>query len=163
MAAAIQPEMPLPQDLAQCHSLIEQLFSAMQEQQRRMEQLEQRMQLLLQRIYGPRAERIDPNQLPLFGEEVSEQGLKAEPETEPEGAPETPKRHGHGRKRPSRELKRVRIEHEVPEADKFCAECNVDKKRIGEEITEQIEYDPRPCSSSNMCNPSSPVPAAKKA
>jgi transposase len=105
-------------------------------------QLEQRMQLLLQRIYGPRAERIDPNQLPLFGEEVSEQGLKAEPETEPEGAPETPKRRGHGRKRPSRELKRVRLEHDVPEAEKFCAGCNMEKKRIGEEISEQIEYEP---------------------
>src|SRR6516162_5977194 len=59
-------EVALPNDIALCHELIRQQPAALEQAQRRIEQLEHSMDLLLRQRYGPRSERIDPNQLRLF-------------------------------------------------------------------------------------------------
>jgi transposase len=52
------------------------------------------------------------------------------------------KHKGHGRKKPPVELPHLPLEHPVPETEKVCAECGAAKKRIGEKVTEQLEYAP---------------------
>jgi hypothetical protein len=47
-----------------------QLLGSLQEKERRIEHLEHQLEQLLRRLYGPRSEQIDPNQLVLFAEEV---------------------------------------------------------------------------------------------
>ena len=59
----------LPSDVALCHELIRQQADSLQKAQRRIEQLEHAMDVLLRQRYGPRSERLDPNQLRLFTEE----------------------------------------------------------------------------------------------
>jgi transposase len=39
-------------------------------------------------------------------------------------------------------LKRERIEHDLPEQEKRCADCNQDLRKIGEEVSERYEYLP---------------------
>lgn len=94
----------LPTDVAQCHSLIEELSASLREHQRRAAQLEQRVEQLLKRLYGPRAERIDPAQLTLFAEAmVAAQESEGAAE---EQAPRPASRKGHGRKPLPKDLTR---------------------------------------------------------
>lgn len=161
MSANSRP--PLPDDIAQCHAAIAdmqihvahlqshnahlqshntELAATLEEERRQRLRLKVQVELLLKRLYGPRAERIDPAQLVMFGEETA-----AAPE--PEEAAEldrtpTPKpvKKGHGRKPLPKDLPRKRMEHDVPDAEKRCPECDAPKRRIGEDIREQIEYVP---------------------
>ena len=131
---------PLPQDVAACHALIQELVASLKQEQRTREQLEARVQQLLQRLFGPRSEKIDPAQLVLFSEMVADAATPETPPDEPAAPPV--KKKGHGRKRLPKELPRVRMEHEVPPEQRVCEECGKDKKQIGEEVSEQLEYTP---------------------
>lgn len=135
-----QAQPALPPDVAGCHALIEELWAAMDLERRTRAQLEARVQQLLRRLFGPRSEKIDPAQLMLFSEQVAQTAASETPADEP-AAPPVP-RKGHGRKRPSKDLPRVRMEHEVPAEALICEECGKTKSRIGEEVTEQLEYHP---------------------
>lgn len=135
-----QSQPVLPDDVAGCHALILELLAAMKTEQQTRAQLEARIQQLLRRLFGPRAEKIDPAQLLLFSEQVAQTTAPEAPPDEPV-APPVP-RKGHGRKRPPKELPRVRMVHEVPAEALICEECGKTKPQIGEEITEQLEYTP---------------------
>lgn len=133
----------LAQDLAQCHALIEELMATVRLQEREKAHLLHRVEYLVQQLYGRRSEKIDPAQLLLFAEEAMKAVTAQVPvEPEPEAVPAAPKKPGHGRKKLPVALPHLPLEHPVPDAEKFCAECQVDKRRIGEKITEQLEYAP---------------------
>jgi len=153
MNAATIPEPAtesLPNDLGRCHALlhhqdalIEELTATVRLQEREKAQLVHRVQQLLQRIYGSRSEKIDPAQLLLFAEAaMKDAAAEAVAAAEAQPADPKPKQKGHGRKKPPVELPRLPIEHPVPEADKVCPRCGEARLRIGEEITEQLEYAP---------------------
>jgi transposase len=130
----------LPDDVAQCHALIQEQAKTIAEQQRLAARLQHQVEQLLKRLYGPRAERIDPAQLVLFAQELT---TAQEPEVAPEEqAPAPTVNKGHGRKPLPKDLPRQRIVHDVPAHEKICPECGADKKRIGEEVSEQVEYVP---------------------
>ncbi len=134
---------PLPDDLAQCHALISELLASLRQQEREKAQLLHRVEQLLQQLYGPRTEKIDPAQLLLFMEEAVRAATEASVEqTEDVVEEPAPKKKGHGRKRPPLERPHLPLEHDVPAAQKVCACCGGEKKRIGEKVTEQLEYAP---------------------
>ena len=129
----------MPVDVDACHALIAELSASLTKEQRTREQLEARVQELLRRLFGPRSEKINLAQLALFAEILA----AAAPEVaadEPEAPPVT--KTSHGRKRLPKELPRIRVEHEVPPEQRVCEECGKDKDKIGEEISEQLEYTP---------------------
>ena len=64
-------------------------------QRRQIDELEHQLQLLLRRIYGPRSERINPDQ-PLLFDEPAVSPVSAPP---PEDEPRTPQKRCHGRKK----------------------------------------------------------------
>jgi transposase len=133
----------LPNDVEQCHALIEELTATLHEQQRQAARLQKQVEHLLKRLYGPRSERIDPGQLTLFGEQAQAQTPAPEQTAEEQApAPKPAKGKGHGRKPLPKDLARKRIVHDAPAEDKKCPECGADKKRIGEEVSEQLEYVP---------------------
>ena len=141
---------PLPRDLAQCHTLlhykdelIDELTATIRLQAREKAQLLHRVEQLAQQLYGRRSEKIDPAQLLLFVAAAME-AVAAEPSVDPEleETPAAPKKKGHGRKKPPVALPHLPIEHPVAESEKVCAECGGEKRRIGEKITEQLEYAP---------------------
>jgi transposase len=122
------------------HRRIEDLLAALSQATAACEALRQENERLRQEleryrryIYGRRSERLDdPGQGHLFelGEE-DEQGPVAPPETPASAA-----------LRPPRQLPQVRIEHDVPEADKTCSGCGRPKTRIGEDQRRELEFLP---------------------
>lgn len=131
-----------PTDLEQCHYLLLELSTTLRETQRRESQLEHQVALLLKRLYGPKSERIDPAQLVLFGQQANAQPQPEAAIEEQAPAPAPAKKNGHGRKPLPHDLPRKRIVHDVSETDKTCPECSAHKKRIGEDVREQLEYVP---------------------
>lgn len=139
------PPTELPNDIAACHALIAERDEQLSEREALIAGLQHQLQQLLRARYGRRSEKIDdPNQLKLFEQIMAavwqEPPVEAEAEEGEEDAPRKPRRRG--RKAFPAELPRVRVEHDIPEAEKTCAECGAQKKRIGEEVSEQLEYVP---------------------
>jgi transposase len=99
---------------------------------------------LLRRYYGPRSERFDPRQLLLFGQRIDQLPLDEASIAEEAGQPlvtrRVKNRHEHGRQQLPEHLERIEIEHDL--ADKACPACGKERCRIGEEVSEQLEYFP---------------------
>jgi hypothetical protein len=109
------------------------------------ERLRNQIQLLLRRYYGPRAERYDPNQALLIARDMlspasaPEGGARKEDEEEPRPAR---RRKRQSRREARRELPRRRVEHPVPAEDLLCGCCGEPRTKIGEDVSEEIEYQP---------------------
>jgi transposase len=133
----------IPDDLATCQILIRQLHEALVAAQRRNDQLAHRLAVLLKARFGPRADRLDPNQLTLFAAELVEKAAATvEPKPKSNGKSPTPPRNGHGRRRFPEDLPRVQVVHDLPEAEKPCPCCGQMRERIGQETHEQLELKP---------------------
>ena len=128
----------LPDDAAQLKAMMKRLI---REHQLDKELLEHRLAMLLRSKYGPRSEKLNPNQSTLFDlgrEDV--QDASDEPTEDDDKLP--PKRPGHGRRRLPANLPRTRMEYELPENDRLCPCCGKPRKQIGWETSEQVEYEP---------------------
>lgn len=99
---------------------------------------------LLKRYYGPKAERFDPRQLLLFGEIVVDAPVNTEAVAAEAGEKlktrRVVNRHKHGRGPLPESLERIEIEHDVD--NKACPACGHERCRIGQDISEQLEYFP---------------------
>src|SRR5215469_16677005 len=136
---------PLPDDLALCHEIIRQQAETIRESQRRIEQLEHQVEQLLRRQYGPRREQVDPDQLRLFTDEEpddpAEDGPGAPPEPQ-DAVPDRRRWRRRGRQRLPEHLPRERIEYERTAGELACPDCGCVRVKIGEDISEQLEYVP---------------------
>ncbi|MGA2987357.1 MAG: IS66 family transposase, partial [Terriglobia bacterium] len=113
----------------------------------KLRQLQHWVEQLLRARYGPRRERVDENQLFMFAAEIMARAEKTPPasgETEapPAGAKSTPQRPGHGRGALPKSLKRQRVVHDLGEGARQCPQCQGELKRLGEEVSERLEYVP---------------------
>lgn len=127
---------------------IEALKRIILDQQQVMERMQQEhaaaIAALFRRYYGPRSERFDPSQLLLFGQQIDQSEVdKASVEDEAGQILVTRhirRRDKHGRAPLPEHLERVDIEHDLE--SKACPECGHQRCRIGQEISEQLEYFP---------------------
>ena len=139
---------PLPDDPALLKQMILELLDALQRSQHECAGLQHRLDQLLRRLYGPKAERFDPNQpwlLPeLANTDATEPPQPATTAADPPEAatPAKPKRPGHGRQKLPADLPRRRIEHPLAEAQRLCPCCGEICQQFGEEISEQLDYQP---------------------
>jgi transposase len=113
---------------------------------RDIEQYQSRIDYLTRRLFGRSSERLDPSELTFFGD-TNFLGAEVEEEPAPQETEETEKTRTsssrrNGRRPLPKDLPRKRIEHDVPAGEKVCCECGCDKKRIGEDTSEQLEYIP---------------------
>ena len=101
---------------------------------------------ILRRFYGPKSERFDPRQLLLFGLKVDAMPLDEPSVAEESGEPLVTRRvgnrHKHGRQRLPDHLPRIEIEHDLADDEKPCPCCGEVRHRIGQEVSEQLEYLP---------------------
>jgi len=134
----------LPDDASVLKALIAQLLESMNSLRREKEQIEHRLQQLLRARFGPKAEKIDPAQLALFAQQVLAEAQAAQAPAEPveQEAPAAAPRKGHGRRKLPRNLPRRREVHDVPAEQRLCACCGQEMTKIGEEVSEQIDYVP---------------------
>ena len=117
--------------------IIAELQGTIERQQREIELLNQKLQYLLHQRFGRKSEQSNPAQGSLFAIDEAVVTEEAEPEVEVE--PATPRKGG--RRRPPKDLPRVRIEHDLSEADKRCT-CGACRERISEERSEQYDIVP---------------------
>ena len=133
----------LPRNLEQCHALIAELATELEAKDRKLQRVLHQLAKILRWRYGPRRERIDPNQCFLFAVGIVEAGQDIKPEPAAEAAAEpAPARKGYGRRRAPAEIERTRVEYDLPEEDKFCPECQAALQLLGEETSERWEYVP---------------------
>jgi transposase len=131
----------LPDDPATLRQLVLQLLEALRGKDIELSKLQHHMDLLLRRLYGRTSEKFDPLQQLLFeraGEavEATFQGAAAE---EPSA---NGKRRGHGRLPKPDHLKRVDVIHDLSEAEKEALAASGELVLIGEEVTEQYDWEP---------------------
>ncbi len=132
--------MLLPDDLVLCHEIIRQQAETIEESQRRIEQLEHQVELLLRRQFGPRRETVDPDQLRLFTDDALDD-IAEEPPKQEEAKPKRRWRRA-GRQKLPEGLPRRRIEYELTDNELPCPDCRGPRTKIGEEVSEQLEYVP---------------------
>jgi transposase len=131
-------ELNLPTDTSVLHGMIRELLTNNHQWQRRYEQLEHRLDQLLKRLYGPRADRINPQQPSLFGDPLPEALPPLLPVTNTIEA--SVKKNGHGRKTLPANLRREIVVVDIPEAEKQAVGGTWVK--IGEEVSEKLDYTP---------------------
>lgn len=132
-------ELNLPEDLAVCQGMIRELLTSNHQWQRRYEQLEHRLDQLLKRLYGPRADKVHPDQ-PLLFDEPPPEPLLPPVEKPLESQAEAKPKPGHGRKALPANLRREIVVVDIPEAQKRAVGGIWVK--IGEEVSEKLDYTP---------------------
>src|SRR5262249_59223740 len=102
----------LPDDVATLKRMVLELLASLHERDRDNEALRHRLDLLLRRLYGPRGERFNPDQLLLFAEMAAGQDTAAEVPPDP-AAPTKPQRRcrPHRRRRMPASLPRQANHH----------------------------------------------------
>ena len=118
--------------------------------ERKVKFLEAERQRLLRRLFSPRSEKLDADQIELFRAQLLEE---AENELAAEQAEKDAARrkddderrsssNGNGRRRLPSELRRERREHTLGESERTCPCCSEVMQPFGEEVSEQLEYVP---------------------
>jgi len=129
---------PIAADAEEPLDEVAALKAVVARQQRDIQRLQEKLHYLLHRQFGRRAEQLSPDQRELFeppATEVTDDTAQADTEEI------TYTRKKGGRARPPKHLPRVRVEHDLPEADKHCT-CGACLERIGEEVSEQYDVIP---------------------
>lgn len=130
---------------------IQELTKQLESTQLTMKKLQNQIEQLLRRVYGKRSEKIDPRQMvfdSFFMEALDQPAPQIQPEIIPEQRVEIKKTRTVKRNHPGRipipdHLERVEILLDIPEEKKICPETGKPLKKIGEEISEKLEYRPR--------------------
>src|SRR6266851_3697608 len=141
----------LPEHPADLREYCLQLLTELADHQQLIAKLSHDLELFRRYVYGRRSEKLDPAQLLL----EFAGWLKAMNGTVPaegEGANDAPlnplvpalalPRPGHGRKPLPGFLPRQRVEHTLPEEQCTCTACGARLVKIGEETSEQLDYQP---------------------
>ncbi len=149
-----------PTDPGDCHDLLDRLSQqvedlraaleeaakihdqAAREHERTVEELRRQLELYRRYVFGPRRERRigAPGQGHLF--EIDQLGdvvVFPEPLAH---APDVASRTRPSRRPDDDRLPQVRIEHDVPEAEKVCSHCGEDKAHIGEDEARVLKFIP---------------------
>ena len=137
-------ERHLPATLDESHALIGDLL---QENRKLQVQIE----WLRRKVFGRSSERLAAGELEFFGQPfapkdnandntppVELEDQEAAPPASPQQAASLKSRH----RSPLEDLPRQVFVHDVAEADKQCACCGREKKRIGQDDSEQLEFIP---------------------
>lgn len=147
----------LPANPDVLRQMVVDLAAQLDAHERRFQRVQNILQQLLRWRFGPKREKLDERQMFLFAVQWEAEGKTAQQlagelgldEEDPlAGAEDDPaekkpaRPRGHGRKPQPRTLTRERIEHELTEAERQCPQCARTMRRIGEEVSERLEYVP---------------------
>lgn len=137
------------QEAAVLRAQLDELFDTLRAKDRAIEDLKEQVRYLLKKLYGQKSEKVHPEQLALaFAERDLEELLVQDPpedETPDDESPrEKPKKRNrrNGRVPLPEHLPRERIEHEPEPEELICPCCQKQRQRIGEEVTEELEFVP---------------------
>lgn len=150
MDLATLPDDPatLKQIVLQLHQQVAQAEQTRQQEIERVKQEQERLNQIIahlrRRMYGPRSEKINANQLLLFGESIlpltsPQEALHPIPEP---ATVQVNRPRGHGRRIIPANLPRETVTIPVPAEERRCGTCASEREKIGEEVSEQLEFIP---------------------
>ena len=131
----------LPDDLAALKTFIGEKLILLRAKDLRIAVLEEQLALLRHKQFAASSEKFSPDQIQLFNEvEVT---AATPPAAEVEITVPEHTRKKSGRKPISKDLPRVRVEHDISDAEKMCpCGSGLGRPRIGETVTEQYDIIP---------------------
>jgi transposase/uncharacterized coiled-coil protein SlyX len=136
-----------PTDLATAKETIAALEAQLAKSKREIASLQHRLDVLCRRLFGKKSEKVDPRQLQLALEQLqNELGEKHDPVEMDSGEAvqlreRLIKSRPGGRRPLPKNLPRRIVVVDVAEADKACA-CGKAKQKIGDAVTEKLDYIP---------------------
>jgi transposase len=139
----------LPNDVDTLKRMVVELVATLHRERLDKDALRHRVSLLLQRLYGPRTERVNPDQLLLFAAwavaQVPDAGAGPVPSAASDAAAAAagPKRRcrPHGRGKLPEDLPRRPLHHELSAAERVCV-CGQVRDDIGSDMNEQVDWQP---------------------
>ena len=135
----------LPNDLQTLKQMITALLSDADQKAHRILDLEHQLEHLKRRLFGRKSEKLDEKQLMLFQELLQQvqQARAAAAPVSPKPATEVKPRPKPTGRKPLPASLPVKQEELLPDKDELvCAIHGCEKKRIGEEVTEYLEFQP---------------------
>jgi transposase len=123
----------LPENLADCHALIKELFA-------RIAELEKQLSRRNRAAFGQKSAKVDASLLTGTGKAIHIQTAnELQSEKQRLNVVEESK-HGGGRKISSSAIETRKEEHRITDDELLCACCNAPKQIIGFEVSHQIEF-----------------------
>jgi transposase len=144
LRAVLEQHAALLQRFHDLERQLDETCATAEELQRSYACLKEEYLALKRLLFGPRRERLPeaPGQGHLFDTEPTASTTPPEPAAGDPSEPAPAKhRKGHGRRPIGDHLPRRDVLHEVPEEDRTCT-CGRARTRIGEDVTEQLDYIP---------------------
>jgi transposase len=136
----------LPGDSETLRHMVIELLTTLRRERLDKDQLQHRVDLLLRRLYGPRTERFNPDQLLLFDEPAD--GQDTPPPADSAASSSTAKSSGsrrkakpHGRRPLPEDLPRRPQHHTLTDAELLCS-CGHTRMEIGADMSEQLDWQP---------------------
>lgn len=137
--------MTLPRDdrdaeITHLRATVAELLAVVADLRRQVESQRAHIHRLVKITFGPRGERVE-------GPTLFDTVLPPEPDPVPLAAPASDRpvsaaRRGHGRRSKPAELPRERVELDLTDAEKRCPCCAAVRVRVGQEISERLDYRP---------------------
>jgi transposase len=134
----------LPDNVETLREMVLTLLSDVDDKSLRMLDLESQLAWFKRHTFGRRSEKypIDhPVLFDLLTQQAKQEDLPAE-EKESDQADEPKPSNRNGRKPLPAHLPREQVEHPVSEKQRSCAQCGQEKERIGQEVSEELDYVP---------------------
>lgn len=133
----------LPENIAALKDLVVAQRREIEQQRQHIAALEEQIKLWLARRFAPASEKLPADQLALFNEAEREAGA----EEQASGEADTLTVPEHTRARPGRRplpeaLPRVEVLHDLSDAERACPHGCGAMRRIGEEVSEQLDLIP---------------------
>src|SRR5271165_1112262 len=131
----------LRQKLTHAEAVIAELRGVVSELRKQIESQQAHIHRLVRMTFGRGGERVEGPTL-FDGMAVPETEVPTPVELPTPEAPSEAKRKGHGRRCKPKDLPRRREEIDLSDAEKVCACCGTVKIRIGQCISERLDYQP---------------------
>jgi transposase len=136
----------LPDDLQTLRHLVLELVTALRRERLDKDELQHRIDRLLRRLYGPRTERFNPDQLLLFDDPVDGQDPQTPTDSTTTSSTKKSRRsrrkaRPHGRRRLPKDLPRRPQHHTLTDAERICV-CGQTRIDIGADLSEQLDWQP---------------------
>ena len=128
----------LPTDITLLHQVVRELVDSLASERERAEQLAHQLKNLQRRHFGRKSEQFNPDQLQLWLDALDEEQAAVELEKVPEAESSAPERRTPVRKPLPKHLPRTSEVHDLEEP--ACSQCGHELHRLGEEVTEQLDY-----------------------
>jgi len=138
----------LPDDPLLLREVLIQVLEELSKVEAEKSEILEKYLVLFNKLFRPRSERLDENQLSLAFESMADMGVEQEQLEQleqvvaPEKKPRKKRAPGTGRKPLPKDLPRERVEHLLPESERCCGSCGTELSKIREEKSEQLEFIP---------------------